>query len=138
MKQRIQHFMYGRNGSDQLSRFMMWTALAGIILSLLLRPLGDGTFAAVFWLYALCAIVYSYFRIFSRNVYKRQEENGRYLQKRWKLVRKIENQKIRFQQRKSYKFFTCKTCKSVMRVPRGKGTIRVTCKHCGETFVKKT
>ena len=138
MKQRIQRFLYGRNGPDHLSRFMMWTALAGMILSLLLHPLGNGSLAALFWLYAIFAILYSYFRMFSRNVYKRREENGRYLQRRRKLTRKLDTLKLRFQQRKTYRFFTCTSCKSLLRVPRGKGTVRVTCKQCGETFTKKT
>lgn len=138
MKQRLQRFLYGRNGPDQLSRFVMWTALAGLILSLLLHPLGNGIFASMFWLYTIFAILYSYFRMFSRNVYRRQAENERYLQKRKKAAQKLNTWKLRLQQRKTYKFFTCTSCKSVLRVPRGKGTVRITCKHCGETFVKKT
>ena len=138
MKQRIQHFLSGRNGPDHLSRFVMITAVIGVLLSLLFHPLGNGTVASLFWLYACVAIFYSYFRMLSRNVYKRREENDRYLQKRQKFYRKIKDQTIRFHQRKSYKFFTCKACKSVMRVPRGKGKVRITCKHCGETFIKKT
>ena len=35
-------------------------------------------------------------------------------------------------------FFRCPSCKEVVRVPRGKGKIRITCPRCGYAFEKKT
>ena len=32
---------------------------------------------------------------------------------------------------KEHKYFTCPNCKTVCRVPRGKGKIVITCPKCG-------
>ena len=50
---------------------------------------------------------------------------GRVLRERWK-------------QRKDYKFFSCPSCRAVMRVPRGRGKIRIVCHKCGNTFTGKS
>ena len=46
--------------------------------------------------------------------------------------------KERWQQRKEYKFFTCPACKTVLRVPKGEGKIKLVCRKCGTSFVKKS
>ena len=43
-----------------------------------------------------------------------------------------------FRQRKDYAFFRCPSCREIVRVPRGKGKIRITCPRCGYAFEKKT
>ncbi len=37
-----------------------------------------------------------------------------------------------------YKYLTCPNCKKKLRVPRKKGSIKITCPHCKEQFIKKT
>ena len=39
--------------------------------------------------------------------------------------------------RKHYKYFKCPTCKQVLRAPKGRGRIRVTCSRCHHIFEKK-
>ena len=78
------------------------------------------------------------FRSLSRNVYKRQEENGKYLRWRMKQTGKLRLAKERWQQRKEYKFFTCPSCKTVLRVPKGKGKIKLVCRKCGTSFMGKS
>ena len=41
-------------------------------------------------------------------------------------------------QRKDYKFFTCPSCKTTLRVPRGKGKIEIVCRRCGSRFSGKS
>ena len=41
-------------------------------------------------------------------------------------------------QRKDYKFFTCPSCKTTLRVPRGHGKIKIVCRKCGNTFTGKS
>ena len=38
---------------------------------------------------------------------------------------------------KKYCYFTCPKCKRRLRVPRGVGSVTVTCKNCGAKFDKK-
>ena len=38
---------------------------------------------------------------------------------------------------KKYRYFTCPKCKQRLRVPRGVGSVTITCKNCGTKFDKK-
>ena len=81
---------------------------------------------------------YSYFRILSRNVSKRYEENQRYLNAKYRAVVKKNNLKKRWAQRSTYRFFKCPQCKQTVRVPKGRGKICITCPKCKTEFIKKS
>ena len=87
---------------------------------------------------ALLLIIIIYFRMFSRNLYKRQMENARYWEKRSRVVASFRLLKERWLQRKDYRFFSCPSCRTTLRVPRGKGQIKIVCRKCGSSFVRKT
>ncbi|MEG0876039.1 MAG: zinc ribbon domain-containing protein [Oscillospiraceae bacterium] len=87
---------------------------------------------------ALFAIIFSYFRTFSKNMEKRRAENAKYLKFKSGITDWFKLRREMWQQRREYKFFKCPSCKAVLRVPRGKGKIRVVCKKCGNAFEKKT
>ncbi|MCD7903186.1 MAG: hypothetical protein LUF77_00475 [Oscillospiraceae bacterium] len=131
MREKFYRFMIGRNGADQLSRFLTYVALALIVLNLFVG-------STVLWLLGLAALVWAYFRMFSKNVARRREENGKYLQLQYKLTQRFRDWRDRQKQRRDYVFFRCPSCKAMLRVPRGKGRIRVTCRKCGNAFEKKT
>lgn len=126
--------MAGRNGADQFSRFLIIVVLILMVLYILVR----GIVGTVFWVLAVVGLIYSYFRMFSRNIYKRQKENQFYLRQKNKITAVFRGRRERFRQRKEYKFYRCPNCKTLLRVPRGKGRIRVSCKKCGQAFEKKT
>ncbi len=134
MKQRFAKFMYGRNGSDNLTRFLTAAAVVVLLLSMFL---GSGIKDIVFVL-ALALVIYAYFRMFSKNLTARRAENAKYLRQKQRLKDWWKLRRDMWAQRKEYKFFTCPSCKAVMRVPKGKGKIRVVCKKCGTSFEKKT
>ena len=134
MKQKLMQFMVGRNGVDLFSRFLTYLALVLIILRLFIR----GTFGAVLWYMALIVLIYAYFRIFSKNLSKRRAENAKYYAYRCKVVNGFQNWRERRRQSKDYCFFRCPSCHAMLRVPRGKGKVRVTCRKCGNAFERKT
>ena len=76
--------------------------------------------------------------MFSKNFEKRRKENERYLQLKYKLTSGFRNWNDRRKQSRDYVFFRCPSCHAMLRVPRGKGKIRVTCRKCGNAFEKKT
>lgn len=43
-----------------------------------------------------------------------------------------------FRERAKYRFFKCPHCGLSLRVPRGKGLVRIHCRQCGNTFERKT
>lgn len=130
-KDRFYRFLEGRNGMDDLSIFL-------IVVSLVLMILGSLLHGFVLTLIALGLLIYAYFRVFSRHLTARQEENRRYLAEREGLRLKLQSRKVQFANRKQYKYLKCKKCEKKMRVPRGKGRIEVTCPHCGEKFTTRS
>lgn len=134
MREKIARFMAGRNGNDQLNRFLL---LVDIVLLLIAAIFKDGIGRYVYP-FVFVLLAYAYFRMLSRNVYKRREENGKYIRARYKVSAALRVRHERWVQRKDYKFFTCPSCRTALRVPRGKGQIRIVCRKCGNTFTGKT
>lgn len=130
MRERIARFMIGRYGIDDLTRFLnivvLLSLFLGIFVSSSISSLG------------MVLLTYQYFRIFSRNIYKRSKENEAYLRLRNRIDRWFSIRKQRFSQRKDYRFFTCPSCKQRLRVHRGKGKIALTCPKCRTQFIKKS
>ena len=134
MKERFNRFMIGRNGNDQLNLFLLISAL----VLLFAGTFFGGLFRAVFRTLTIALIVLVYIRMFSKDVYKRQEENTRYLNARYRLFAKLKAVKERWVQRKDYKFFHCPSCHAVLRVPKGRGKIKIMCRKCGNSFIGKS
>lgn len=130
MKEKLYRFMQGRYGSDQFSRFLLTTSVVCLILSMFAGRL--------FYPAALVLLAYTYFRMFSRNYYKRSEENRKYLQKIEKFRCFFAQQKSKLGQRKTHHIYKCPSCKQKIRVPRGKGKIEIKCPKCQTLFVKKS
>ena len=135
MRERLARFMIGRNGNDQLNRFLL---LADVVLLLLASLLGRTALGSLLYLLVLALLGLTYFRMLSRDVYKRRSENESYLRRKQQFLSRLRVIKERWKQRKDYKFFTCPSCKAVMRVPRGRGKIRIVCHKCGNTFLGKS
>lgn len=131
IKDSFTRFMYGRNGVDQLSQFINIVTLVIFIISL---------FTKWTWLYwiAIGLLVYMYFRIFSKNIPKRSQENQKFCNLRYDLAIKKNNMKKEWEQRKIYRFFRCPMCKQKVRVPKGRGKICITCPKCRQEFVKRS
>ena len=77
------------------------------------------------------------FRMFSKNLCKRQAENGKFMNWLWSVKNKNAGAKARHAD-KDHKYFTCKQCKAICRVPVGKGKIIITCPKCGAQIHAKT
>ncbi len=127
-------FWTGRNGPDALSMASSLTACLLLVVSMLL----GGTASSVLWLLALVVLGWSYFRILSRNVTRRQRENQRFLSGIAPLTRWFRRLRTRRRQKNLYCFFRCPQCGTVLRVPKGKGHLRITCKSCHHTFERNT
>ena len=133
-RQRTARFMAGRNGNDQFNFFLLIVDVALLLLaSIFSRRLGGLLYPLV-----LVLLGYTYFRMLSRNLYKRRTENENYLRLYGRTLSKLRLLKERWVQRRDYKFFTCPSCKAVMRVPKGHGKIKIVCRKCGSSFTGKS
>lgn len=135
MKEKFIKFMQGRYGIDQLSRFTMGAALVMIVLAIFLQRSYAGTLLDTV---GLLLIVYTYFRIFSKNIQKRYAENQKYLNATGKLRIRIGREKSMMEQRKTHHIYTCPGCGQKIRIPRGKGKIEIDCPKCHTKFIKKS
>lgn len=130
LRNRLIRFMYGRNGVDQLNRgllrlFIVLWLVQSVLMGITKSAALDLVLDVVDW--ALIAVIL--FRTFSKDLYRRREENSRYLQWVWRVK---NNLRMRREQRmdRAHKYFTCK-CGAVCRVPAGKGRVVITCPKCG-------
>ena len=123
--------MQERYGVDSLSRFLSIVLLAIIILGMFVRIPLSGTITLVI-------LVILYWRMFSRNIPKRYEENQKFLQIRDKLLGRFSNFGSNMSQMKDYHIYKCPRCNQKIRIPRGKGHIMVRCPKCGYEFHKKS
>ena len=116
-------FMEGRYGTDRLNMTILTAGLVLCIVSMFFQiPAVNLTltllsYALMFW---------AIFRTLSRNTYKRYQENRKYLQ----IFDRLKD--------REHRYFDCPKCRQLVRVPRGKGKIAITCPRCREKFVKKT
>ncbi len=130
--------MLGRNGMDQLNVALLWAYLGICVLRALLTLLTRSLFVGrIFDIAADVVAVALLYRALSRNAAKRQAENLRFLN--WfRRTKRLADGAIKRHKDKEHKYYTCKKCGTVCRVPTGKGNIVITCPKCGEKIQAKT
>ena len=109
---KMQSFMYGRYGYDELSQFLSKTALLCVIVGLFAYP---GFFCGL----AMALYLVTMFRMYSKNIMKRKQERDAYLRRTQPLRDWQALQKRKFNDRKTHKFYRCSQCKTSLRVPKG-------------------
>ena len=127
----MQRFMIGRYGNDQLNQFILILALVLMVVELVTR-------SSVLYLVSLALLVFSYLRAFSRNINKRYEENNKFLAVKDRITGRFNRERDMARMRKDYHIYTCANCKQKIRIPKGKGKIRITCPKCGNAFIKRS
>ena len=127
IKMAMARFMQGRNGVDNLGYHALW---AGLIISLVDTLIGLG----ILGLLGTALYIYAIFRMFSRNVEKRQEENRRYVHFTNNWQKEVKQFFLRLKGTKEYKYFRCPACKNRLRLRRGCGEKHITCPVCKHQF----
>ena len=127
-------FMAGRNGNDELNRFLLAVDMVLILLSVIFSRGVGRIFAPI----ALVLLGFTYYRMLSRDLIRRSDENARYFRIRERVLSALRVRKEQWVQRKDYKFFVCPACKATLRVPKGRGKIKIVCRKCGNSFMGKS
>ena len=129
MREKLQRFMSGRYGMDAFSKFLTSITLVfyGFNIFIDSRIL---SFCIIFF------IIYTYYRILSKNCSKRYQENRKFLQVKNRILTKFRSQKSQIQQRKTHHIYRCPVCHQKIRIPKGKGHICITCPKCKNEFTK--
>ena len=131
MKEKVQRFMTGRYGFDELSKVCLVVTITLMAVSMFVRN-------QIPYLLARLLLFYSYIRAFTRKTEKRRQENQRFLSLRYRAVVKWNTYKNHRAQKKIYRFYKCPQCRQKVRVPKGKGKICITCPKCRAEFVKNS
>lgn len=127
--QRVDDFMKGRYGSDELGNAALYVALILIVLNL---------FVKAFWLglLALIPLAFFWWRMMSTDIEKRQQENAEFVKRLGSAAKYfiLPGQNPRKGVDSGYSHLICPQCGQAMRVPTGKGRMRVTCPRCNSKF----
>jgi len=131
MNERMRQWMAGRYGMDELSRALTFTGCGMLLLA---------CWESLRFLYFPALIIWacSIFRTYSRNIYKRQKERQKYLERTGKICGWFSLQRNKWVNRKTHKYIRCPQCRNTCRVPKGKGRIRIRCPHCKTEIIEKT
>ena len=135
------NMMRGRYGVDQLNRFLFILTLVLIVIDMFART-------RILHFLTVILLIYTYSRMFSRNIRARSAENQKFLQitSRFRGNRGGYGNNVGrqggisgFWKKKdpAHRILRCPGCGEKLRVPRNAGTIRIKCPHCGEQFTKK-
>ena len=143
---------------DELNRTMLITALVLSIIGMFFFEFGTWP-RYVFSALAAALLILLVIRMTSRNQTKRNQENMRFLtivtavgdwfrrtfrkgttaNGSYQAPRaKKSGKKPSWDEMRQYKYLLCPQCAQRLRVPRGKGRIRVTCTNCGNVFETKS
>ena len=130
MLEKLRQFMYGRYGNDMLNFGLM---IAGCLIT------GILSFVKVPYLHYIGMIPYLIviYRSLSKNIPARQRENAKFLKliEPWK---RFLIKKARQLQDKDHRYYACPQCHNTLRVPKGRGKIKISCPHCHKEFIRKT
>lgn len=119
----LRHFMEGRYGTDKLNMAILGVGLVCAVITIFVgNPIVDLTLTVI----SYGCMIWAIFRSFSRQTYKRYQENRKFLM----FIDRIKD--------RNHRYFECPRCRQIVRVPRGKGKIAITCPKCREKFIKKT
>ena len=144
---------------DELNKALLVTAGACYLLSFVLNRYAGA--ATLFRLMFAAAAVFLGIRLFVRNPAARNNENMKYLTavtavKQFfnRLFRGADSSgrptsapssegilgrwKQQWREYRTYRYLICPQCSQRLRVPRGKGKIRVTCIKCRNQFIAKS
>lgn len=133
LREGFARFMYGRYGADHFGKFLIYFSLGVMIINLFARS------SLLYWL-SLIVLGYAYFRMFSKNTNKRYGENIKYLELKNRVVGWVKGKSFSTSRNQdpTKKIFKCPGCRQKVRVPKGKGTILITCPKCKRQFQKRT
>ena len=138
----LRKMMTGRYGADQLS-------VALFVVYILLYFTAQITRSFILVLLSFIPFAFFVFRMFSRNISKRYQENYRFLNwwnPVWVRLRGVlykvqawfRKLSVRWKDRRTHRYYKCPKCRNTLRVPKGRGKIAITCPVCKTEFIKKT
>lgn len=126
-KDKLINFFRQRYGIDELYKFLLTMFIIIWVLNIFIRS------TILYWLNLLICFFIIY-RMFSKNVYKRQKENIKFIRIKDKLKGKVKLSRRKWKDRKTHIYRKCPNCKAEVRLPKKKGKHVCTCPNCKKDF----
>lgn len=127
LKRKFVEWSYGRNGADELSSACTNVGIVLVILNLFIK---------LNWLsiVALLLFAYAWFRISSKDITARSKENAQAMKAAGPVIAFLAHPTKTAEEHKNYVHIACPSCGQKVRIPRGKGKVRITCPKCHTRF----
>lgn len=121
---KIQKFMYGRSGLDALSMFLFQIYIVLLIVNIFVN-------SKIISFISLLLASLALFRILSRDIYRRSNENVKFLKLKKKVLKPFNNIKRNFKD-KDHVYKKCHYCKTTLKLPlpNKRGLRKVKCTKC--------
>ena len=137
----LYRFMQGRRGTDQLNFALVVLAIIFTLISSIVGFFAMGTALTVvytvFQFLGMVFLVLSVLRMFSRNIPARECENAAFMRV-LNRIRAPFRRSVRNARDHDHAYLKCPSCGAELRVPKGKGSIVVTCPKCRHEIKTKT
>lgn len=127
---KIQRFLNGRYGPDELYKFMLIICLIIIIVNMFVN-------SVILRVLELIVFGVSLYRFLSKKKSKRSKENKKYLEIVGKIRGYFDYQKKKYKDRNTHMYKKCPKCRQKLRLPLKKGIHTVKCPSCKEKFEVK-
>ncbi len=127
----LNKIMQGRAGGDHLSIFLF-------LISIVITIIGRITGFPIIEAFSYFPLLFGVYRMLSKDIPKRRMENYKFMMKISPLYKRFHKLLTRLRFSKNHKLMPCTACKSMLRVPKNKGKIRITCPSCKTQFTRKT
>ena len=126
-RDKVLRFFYGRYGNDQLNNAILALYVLLTIINIIKPSYKVTILTGVL-------LVTFFVRMLSRNIYRRQAENAKFMKiwapaKNWLILTRD-----RIRDRKTHVYRKCPQCKSTLRLPRKPGVHQVACPKCRTKF----
>ena len=128
--EQLQYRLRRSYGMDRLNTHLLIMMVVILVLGLVVKN-------SIPVLLAFVIFIAFMYRFGSRNITKRSIENRKYQDTNRFVTRQFKAVKNNITN-KDYKYFVCKRCYQLVRIPRGKGEVVIHCPHCKQEFSAKS
>lgn len=154
--QTVTEFMQGRYGYDEFSKFLIVLGMILLVATVLMQTALINMWAQSKYMYivALLVLAFGYFRMGSKNIKKRKQENEKYLTFLAKFSKKAQAKLDREERVRRYATFEayqelgedgetvyhcyrCRGCDEILRFEEGTGIVKIICPNCGNSLIDR-
>ena len=123
-KNKLIKFMQGRYGVDELYKFLFILYITSFIINIFLNSL-------ILEIIGLIIVLFAFYRVFSKNIYKRSKENKEYLKLKKQIIKPFKNIKRNIKDKDNI-YKKCPKCKTTLKlpIPYKRGIKHTTCPKC--------